>query len=106
MASTPETKQRTGQQNKALHVYCELLAEALNDAGYDMQHVLAQKAVSIPWSRERVKECLWKEVQRAMFDTESTTELEKLQMNDVYEVLDRQISERFGVHVEFPSEEN
>ena len=97
--------QRTDQQNKALHKYFSLLAEALNDAGYDMQHVLTQKQVSIPWSGDRVKDLLWREIQRAMLNKESTTELNRSEVSQVYEVLDRHISEKFGVHVEFPSED-
>lgn len=96
--------QRTEQQNKAIHLWCQLLADALNDAGYDIQHVLTQKQVSIPWSGETVKELLWREIQRAMFDKESTTALSISEVSEVYEVLDRHISEKFGVHVEFPSE--
>ena len=98
--------QRTLQQNKAIHLYCQLLADALNDAGLDIQHVLTQKQVSIPWSGDRAKELLWREIQRAMFNKESTTELSRSEVSQVYEVLDRHISEKFGVHVEFPSEEN
>ena len=30
-------KQRTNLQNAALHKYLQLLADALNDAGYDMK---------------------------------------------------------------------
>ena len=96
--------QRTDAQNRSIHLYCRLLAEALNDAGYDIQHVLTQKLVSIPWSGDTVKELLWREIQRAMYDKESTTELSISEVSDVYEVLDRHISEKFGVHVEFPSE--
>lgn len=96
--------QRTDQQNKALHLYCQMLADALNDAGYDMQHILMQKQVSIPWNSITVKECLWREIQRAMFDKDSTTELSTGEVSQVYEVLDRHISEKFGIHIPFPSE--
>ena len=97
--------QRTLPQNSALHKYFELLADALNDAGYDMKAVLEKKEVDVPWDGEMVKRVLWKGIQIAKFDKESTTKLETDEVNKVYEILDRHISSHFGVHVEFPSYE-
>jgi hypothetical protein len=57
-------KTRTHKQNNALHVYCRMLSEALNDAGYDMKKTLKQE-VEIPWTTELVKQYLWKPVQEA-----------------------------------------
>ena len=96
--------QRTSQQNKALHKYCELLAEALNEAGYDMKKTLKPE-IDIPWNKDTVKEYIWKPVQKALIGKESTTEMTKLDPGQVYEVLNRHISEKFGVFVPFPSEE-
>jgi hypothetical protein len=97
---------RTEQQNKALHLYCEQLSHALNDAGYEMKAVLAVKAVDVPWSKERVKEVLWRPIQEAMTGKESTTELNTVEPSEIYRVLDRHIASNFGVHVEWPSEES
>ena len=52
--------QRKLPQNSALHKYFELLADALNDAGYDMKAVLEKKEVDVPWEGEMVKRVLWK----------------------------------------------
>ena len=98
-------EQRTIIQNKALHKYCELLAEALNDAGLDMKVVLKPE-VDIPWTKESVKNHLWRPIQEIMMDKESTTELSTADPAKVYEVLDRHISEKHGVHVEWPSNED
>lgn len=99
-------KQRTSQQNKSLHKFCELLAEALNEAGYEMKAVLAVKQVDIPWNKDRVKDVLWKPLQEAMTGKESTTELNTVDPSEIYEVLNRHISQNFGVHVPWPSEES
>lgn len=98
-------KPRTSQQNKALHKYCELLADALNDAGYEMKAVLAVKQVDVPWSPERVKECLWRPIQEAMTGKRSTTQLDRLEPGQVYEVLNRHMAQHFGISVPWPSEE-
>ena len=95
-------EQRTILQNKALHKYCELLAEALNDAGLDMKVVLKPE-VDIPWTKESVKNHLWRPIQEIMMDKESTTEMSTADPGKIYQVLDRHISEKHGVHVEWPS---
>ncbi len=99
------TMPRTDQQRKAIEVYCRELAEALNDAGYEMKAVMEVKDVDIPWTQKSVKEVLWRPIQIAMKDKVSTTEIEKLDVSDIYRVLDRHISSNFGVHIEFPNQE-
>ena len=106
--------QRTDQQRKAIEVYCRELAEALNDAGYEMKAFFeaTSSKVDIPWTQESVKEILWKTVQRpATISDEfpegkkSTTHLDIMEVDRVYSVLDRHISSNTGVHIEFPHEE-
>lgn len=96
-----DEKQRTLQQNKAMHLYFTMLAEALNDAGLDARHVLKPE-IEIPWTRTMVKSLLWKHIQDAMFDKDSTTELDQKQVDAVYKVLSRHLSEKFNVYVPFP----
>ena len=95
---------RTTQQNKALHKYCAMLSEALNDAGLDMKKTLKPE-VDIPWRPELVKEHLFKPVMKAMLDKESTTELSTREVNEVYAVLNLHTAQKLGVSVPFPSEE-
>ncbi len=94
---------RTSIQNSALHLYFTLLAEALNDAGFDMRKVI-RKEIDIPWSPLSVKEYLWRPIQKEYLKKESTTKLNKLKdIDKVYDILNRVISERCGVSVPFPS---
>jgi len=65
-------KQRTNQQNAAMHRYCENLASELNSKGLDMDFVLS-KDISIPWTQTLIKELIWRPVQIAMTDEKSTT---------------------------------
>jgi hypothetical protein len=94
---------RTSQQNNAIWKFCELLAAALNDAGFDMRTYPFREGLSIPFAKESVMETFWRPVQVAMLGKTSTRELEKSEVNAIYEALDRANSERTGVHVEFPS---
>lgn len=94
--------QRTPKQNNALHLFFTLLADELNNAGLDMRTVL-KPGIDIPWSPETVKKHLWKPIQKALLEKESTTELTTTEVNKVEEVLMRHLGERFGVFVNFPS---
>ena len=94
--------QRTLTQNKALYKYFELLSESLNNAGYDMKKVLKPQ-IDISWTSQSVKNYLWKPIQDVMYKTNSTTKLDTKQVNEVYEVLNRHLSEKLGISVSFPS---
>ena len=97
-------KRRTNAQNNALAVYCRHLAEALNDAGYDMKRTLKQE-IDIPWTEDKVRQFLWKPIQLIVINKESTTEANTDEYSKVYDVLNRQIATKFGVSVPFPSRE-
>lgn len=92
---------RTLQQNKAIHRYFKLLAESLDGAGLDMRAVLKPE-VDIPWTQESVKNHLWKPIQDIVVDKESTADLDTPQVDEIYRVLSRHLSEKFGVYVPFP----
>ena len=100
-----EPVKRTSVQNAALHKGFSLLAEALNDAGYEMKAVLAVKEVDVSWTKESVKEVLFRPIMSAMTEKGSTTELGKVEVSEVWDVLNRHLGENFGVTVGFPSEE-
>lgn len=98
-------KQRTGKQNRSLHKYLTLLAKALNDAGWDQRKTLKEE-VEIPWNEWSAKEFLWRGIQKAMYGTDSTTELDTVQCQEVYKVLDRHLASKTGVSVAWPCEDN
>lgn len=100
--------QRTDRQNRALHLWLSMLAETLNAAGLDQRTVL-KPGVSIPWTPDAAKEQLWRPIQEALVGKHSTTQLEKLEVGEVEEVLTRHLQEKFGVEIppwpHFESEE-
>lgn len=100
-----EAKQRTLQQNKALHKYFTYLAAGLNASGFDMKKTL-KESVEIPWTPETVKDWLWRPIQQAQLGKESTTELTTKDIDEVLDVLTRHLGEKLGISVEFPSVES
>lgn len=106
MENTPQkAKQRTLSQNNALHLYCAMLAETLNDAGLDLRVVLKPE-IAIPWTGGTVKDFLWRGVQQSYLGKRSTTELTTKEVNEIYEILNRHLGEKFGITQEFPKYED
>lgn len=95
-------KQRTLSQNAAIHLYFKLLASAFNEAGLDVRQVFKPEA-EIPVTETLVKDQMWRPIQRAITNKESTTRLTTDEVNKVYEVIHRHVAEKFGINVPFPS---
>ena len=88
-------QQRSAQQNNALQLWCERVAKTLNDAGLEMTIDLPTgKEWTIPWSKNSVKEQIWRPVQKAMTGETSTTKPKRLEYSQVYDV----IYSRFAGH--------
>lgn len=98
-------KQRSLSQNAALHLYLTMLATELNDSGQDMRKVL-KETVDIPWDKDTAKKFLWKPIQEIMVDKVHTADLTTGEVDKIYKVLDRHISEKCGVHIDWPSMDN
>jgi hypothetical protein len=96
-------KIRTLTQNRALHVFFKLLCDGLNDAGMDMRRVL-KPSVDIPWTPKSVKEYLWRPLQKAIIDEESTTQASTSEYTPVYQTLARHMAEKHGFRIpDWPS---
>lgn len=95
---------RTNAQNRAIYVNFELIAEALNDAGYDVATVLQKKPMPVPWTPQSVKEQLWKPAQKAYLNKDSTADLERKEVDEVDQIVKRFLAQEFGVDAGgFPS---
>ena len=107
IVSIESGKIRSGQQRKAIEVYCRELAQALNEKGLDQRAVVAKmkEGVELPWSQATVKENLFRQIMQAILKKDSTTELEREEVSRVYDALNRWTAGTFGVSVLFPSEE-
>jgi hypothetical protein len=95
---------RTVLQNKSLHKYLSQIAEDLASSGYDMKEVVS---MPITPNMENVKECIWRRIQLALYpDRESSSDLTTIEIQEVYKHVDRALSEKFGIHREWPSQES
>lgn len=85
-----------------MHKYFEMLAQALNDAGLDVQHTLA-KPIELPWSELLVKELIWRQVQAVCTGKQSTADLDTPEVDEIYRIIDRHLAQTHGISVAFPS---
>lgn len=104
--TTPHPKQRTSQQNRALHKFYTLLSNELNTKGLDVRKVVKQ-GYDIWWTPEMVKEIIWRPFQKVKYGTDSTTLLTKHEQIDaIHEDIMRNLGEKFGVdYIDFPVDE-
>lgn len=97
-------KQRTGLQNRALHKFCEMLADEMNAAGFDFR-VFIKEGYPVPFTKELVKEHIWKPIQKAVTRHSSTTKPETGEYTKIYESLNVKLAEH-GLHVPWPCRES
>ena len=95
-------KKRTNQQNKALHLWFKQLSDTLNNDGFDMRAVISP-GIDILWSPYTVKEHLFRPVMKAYLDKKSTTELTTDEIDKIFDMVNKAIGERTGIHIKFPS---
>lgn len=99
----PAKASRTSAQNKAIHVGCQLVADALNGAGLDMRTVIKPE-IDIPWTKDSVKQYLFKPILALMYGKDHTADMEKLEEPEaVWETMMRFLMEKHGVeYIAFP----
>lgn len=97
-------KQRTLNQNSALHLALDELAHELYLQGRDMRKVIK---VPVRPTKENVKELMFKPVMVALFpEVTSTAKLSTKQMTMLWGVFSEAMQDRFGIYVEWPSYDN
>ena len=94
-------KQRTPTQNASMHKYFTLLSDALNDAGYTVAKTF-KKPIDMSWTAGLVKDLLWRKIQVALLDKESTTKLERSECSTVYDELNKIMIDNYGISVSWP----
>src|SRR3990167_1824985 len=94
----------TRRQQNSLYLWFQMLADELNSAGWDMRKALKPE-IEIPWSKESIKNFLWRPVQEIYLSKKSTTELTTKDIDAIWEILNRHLGEKFEIHIPFPSEQ-
>ena len=106
-------KTRTLTQNRCIHVYCEMLALALNAQGSYREvrfKALGLEEIVMPWSGELVKHNIWHPIQYSMYPhavnkngEPSTTKLNTTEVGEVYKIISMNVAQSRGINIEWPS---
>lgn len=95
-------KTRSYQQNRALHLYFQFCADALNDHGLYFRNMdLFGLPVEKQWTTELVKEFIWRPIQKTLFDIDSTTKLKTNELDSIIDVITNHFS-KIEIRVDFP----
>lgn len=97
---------RTLTQNRAFHLYFTMVAVQLNNSGLYINKLIKENKykADIDWSGDLVKNQLWRPIMEAILDKKSTTQLEKAEVDRVYNTLNRYLS-NMGISIPFPNAE-
>lgn len=91
---------RSSQQNKGIHAFCREVAMQMEARGLDMRQVL-KPTVEITPTMELIKNHMWKPIQKALTEKESTAKLTKTEVDRVYQELSKHLAQRFDINVRF-----
>jgi hypothetical protein len=94
---------RTSQQNRALHLFFTFVSTELNELGLEFTYEgLSTKNLSSRYTALIVKEFIWKPIQIAMFEVDSTTKLTTKDMNEIIDVIVSYFGQK-GIDLQFPN---
>lgn len=94
---------RSSQQNRALHLFFNWAANALNDHhDYFIYRGLKGNEVEMEWSGEMFKEFYIKPIIKVLYDIKSTTKLKTNEIDQVIDIVTKHFSDK-GISIYFPS---
>jgi hypothetical protein len=95
----------TKKQRGALHVWCEMCAKTLNEAGIycERKAVFGDKMIEIPWTKMLFKESVYIPILNAMTGLESTEDQSTVNPSEVAMVISKQYAENGLVCPPWPS---
>ncbi len=94
--------QRTTQQNRALHLGCQQIANELVGAGISLE--IALRGLDVAPTMESIKD-IFRSIAGAKYGVTSTSELQTNQIDEVWRDLTKALSENTGVAFNFPSQQ-
>jgi len=94
------------KQFDSVHLYLEMVAKVLADEGHTMQDVVkAIRTAEILPTKNALKEVVWKPLLSIITGKDSTTKQSSVEVDKVYEAMNKWLGQEFEVHVPFPSED-
>ncbi len=92
-------------QNRALHLYFKIMAEQCQINGITTRE-LWQKGFEVPVTLQIFKDNVWRPLQISLFNKNSTQELDSKEINQLFDVINKEFGETYQIHRPFPSIES
>jgi len=93
---------RTLSQNAALHLWCEQVAQELNEHQLTCSNFF-KEGHGVKFTKQIVKDEIWRPVQRAVTGEDSTRKPTKVQYGEIFDHVNGKLAE-YGIHIEWPTE--
>ena len=93
---------RSNKQNNTLHLLFKRIAESLNESGFEIEHPFNAE-FTIPWTDTAVKTMLYHPIIRAMYDKESSSNLDTAQLSESMSTLVDAVTRNTGVFIPIPA---
>lgn len=98
-----EKPKRTLSQNNSIHLGCQQIADIMVENNITLNMLI--KEIEVRPTMESVKE-VFKAIAKSKYEVDSTTELERQQIDPIWEELVYGLSKIIGETIPFPSKEN
>ena len=92
-------KQRTPNQNNALHQWLDECAEVMTEAGIEQTHfleMLHERGVEMPFTKESLK-VIFRYLMDKVYDKDSTAKASTTEYNTIQEGLAKLVAQKYGV---------
>lgn len=99
---TKKIETRSTQQNRALHKLFAILSDQLNELGETYKYIWLDEVMELSFTPELIKESLWRKIQLALFNKQSTKDLTTNEINQIIDILALKFSE-WGIPVNMPN---
>lgn len=101
-----KTKRRSSLQNASLHKMFSDIAIQLNEMGHTFNYTgFKGSELELMYTGTLIKETLWRPIQIALFNIESTTQIDTFQLNKILDVITNHFA-KIGLQIVFPSKES
>ena len=103
---TELSDKRSSLQNRSLHKFFVIISDELNELGMEFQYFgLKGEVLSTRYTTNIVKNHFWRQIQKTLFNIESTKDINTKQINEITDIIVKFFGEK-GVYVEFPNRES
>ena len=96
------SEQRSNRLNSALHLWFEMIAEDLNNAGLYMRLDFYSANAEVNWTAESIKEGIWRPIQIALTGKQSSAKLTNKEACSIIDEIIRFLGEK-GITTPFPN---